>query len=107
MGGAGGNGFSQHDMSMDDIFSMFGDIFGGGGFGGFGGFGGSRGQQGRRVHRGSDLRLKVVLTLNEIDKGVEKKLKLKKYVGCDVCHGTGAAADQTMQPVQPVTEVVM
>jgi len=89
MGGAA-NGFSQHDMSMDDIFSMFGDIFGGGGFGGFSGFGGSR-SQGRRVHRGSDLRVKVILTLNEIDKGVEKKLKLKKYVSCNVCHGTGAA----------------
>ncbi len=101
MGGAG-SGFSQHDMSMDDIFSMFGDIFGGGfggGFGGFGGFGSSR-QQGRRVHRGSDLRVKVVLTLNEIDKGVEKKLKLKKYIACDVCHGTGAAggSDYTTCP---------
>ncbi|MEL7586979.1 MAG: molecular chaperone DnaJ [Prolixibacteraceae bacterium] len=92
MGGSAGGGFGGHDMSMDDIFSMFGDIFGGGGFGGFGGFGSSRGQsQGRRVHRGSDLRVKVVLTLNEIDKGVEKKLKLKKYVSCNVCNGTGAA----------------
>ena len=92
VGGAGGGGFSQHDMSMDDIFSMFGDIFGngfgGGGFSGFGGFGNSR--QGRRVHRGSDLRVKVTLNLNEIANGVEKKLKLKKYVACDVCHGTGA-----------------
>ncbi len=93
MGGAG-SGFGQHDMSMDDIFSMFGDIFGGGfggGFGGFSGFGGGSRQQGRRVHRGSDLRVKVMLSLNEIDKGVEKKLKLKKYVSCEVCHGTGAA----------------
>jgi len=92
VGGAGG-GFSQHDMSMDDIFSMFGDIFGngfgGGGFSGFGGFGNSR-TQGRRVHRGSDLRVKVTLNLNEIANGVEKKLKLKKYVACNVCHGTGA-----------------
>ena len=92
MGNAGG-GFSQHDMSMDDIFSMFGDIFGGGGFGsgfgGFGGFGGSR-SQGKRVHRGSDLRVKVVLNLNDIANGVEKKLKLKKYMPCRVCHGTGA-----------------
>ncbi|MGE4587696.1 MAG: molecular chaperone DnaJ [Mangrovibacterium sp.] len=89
MGGSGG--FRQPDMSMDDIFSMFGDIFGNG-FGGFGGFGGSRGQsQGRRVHRGSDLRVKVVLSLSDIDKGVEKKLKLKKYIVCDACRGTGAA----------------
>ncbi|MGD9931385.1 MAG: molecular chaperone DnaJ [Mangrovibacterium sp.] len=91
MGGAGG-GFSQHDMSMDDIFSMFGDIFGGGfggGFSGFGGFGSSR-SQGRRVHRGSDLRIKVTLTLNEIANGVEKKLKVKKYVPCTHCQGTGA-----------------
>ncbi|WP_423126778.1 molecular chaperone DnaJ [Gaoshiqia sp. Z1-71] len=90
--GNGGAGFSQHDMSMDDIFSMFGDIFGGGfggGFSGFGGFGSSR-SQGRRVHRGSDLRIKVSLTLDDIANGVEKKLKVKKYVACSHCHGTGA-----------------
>ncbi len=88
MGGA--NGFTGgHDMSMDDIFSMFGDIFGGGGFGGFGGFGGSR-SRGPRVHRGSDLRVKVTLNLNEIANGVEKKIKVKKYVSCSTCHGTGA-----------------
>lgn len=90
MGGAAGGGFSGHDMSMDDIFSMFGDIFGGGGFGGFGGFGGGR-SQGRRVNRGSDLRVKVTLGLDDIANGVEKKLKLKKYVSCTTCHGTGAA----------------
>ncbi|HKJ43075.1 MAG TPA: molecular chaperone DnaJ [Sunxiuqinia sp.] len=91
MGGAAGGGFSQHDMSMDDIFSMFGDIFGGHGFGGgFGGFGGSSRGGGRRVHRGSDLRVKVTLDLKEVANGVEKKIKLKKYVGCDTCHGTGA-----------------
>jgi len=89
VGGAAGGGFSQHDMSMDDIFSMFGDIFGGSGFGGFGGFGSSR-SGGRRVHRGSDLRVKVNLTLEEIANGVEKKLKLKKYKACDTCNGTGA-----------------
>lgn len=87
--GNGGGGFSGHDMSMDDIFSMFGDIFGGGGFGGFGGFSGSR-SRGRRVHRGSDLRVKVSLTLKEVSEGVEKKLKVKKYVACDHCNGTGA-----------------
>lgn len=90
-GASGGGGFSQHDMSMDDIFSMFGDIFGGGGFGGgFGGFGGGSRGGGRRVHRGSDLRVKVTLSLQDIANGVEKKLKLKKYKACDTCNGTGA-----------------
>ena len=91
MGGAGGfgGGFSG-GMSMEDIFSQFGDIFGGhfgGGFGGFGGFGGgSR----KRTNRGTDLRVKVKLTLKEIATGVEKKIKVKKYVACDHCKGTGA-----------------
>ena len=94
--GMGGGGFGHQDMSMDDIFSMFGDIFGGGfgggfsGFGGFGGFSGGSGRRGRNVHRGSDLRLKVSLNLSEIEKGVEKKLKLKKYITCEHCHGVGA-----------------
>ncbi|HJA85912.1 MAG TPA: molecular chaperone DnaJ [Candidatus Bacteroides avicola] len=92
--GAAGNGgpfggFSG-GMSMDDIFSMFGDIFGGhGGFGGFSGFGGGGSSQQRR-YRGSDLRVKVKLTLKEISTGVEKKFKLKKYVPCPHCHGSGA-----------------
>ncbi|WP_159520835.1 molecular chaperone DnaJ [Sunxiuqinia indica] len=91
-GAGGGGGFSQHDMSMDDIFSMFGDVFGGHGFGGggFSGFGGSSRGGGRRVHRGSDLRVKVTLSLKDIANGVEKKLKLKKYKSCDTCSGTGA-----------------
>ena len=89
-GMSGAAGFSG-GMSMDDIFSMFGDIFGGhgGGFGGFGGFGGGGGAQQRRF-RGSDLRVKVKLNLKEISTGVEKKFKLKKYVTCTHCHGTGA-----------------
>ena len=81
---------------MDDIFSQFGDIFGGhfGGFGGFSGFGGgSRG--GRRVNRGSDLRVKVKLNLKEIATGVEKKIKVKKYVTCSKCHGSGAEDDHS------------
>ena len=91
MGGAAGNGgpfggFSG-GMSMDDIFSMFGDIFGGRGGGGFGG------SQQQRRYRGSDLRVKVKLTLKEISTGVEKKFKLKKYVPCTHCHGTGAEGD--------------
>ena len=88
VGGAAGGGFSGGGMSMDDIFSHFGDIFGsafGGGFGsGFGG--GSR----RRVNRGSNLRIKVKLTLEEILKGAEKKVKVNKYVNCTSCHGSGA-----------------
>ncbi|UKK49538.1 molecular chaperone DnaJ [Prevotella sp. E9-3] len=88
MGGAGGfGGFSGASMNMDDIFSMFGDIFGGHGFGGFGGGGGrARAQQ----QRGGDLRLKVRLTLEEINKGVTKKFKVRKDIECSHCHGSGA-----------------
>ena len=85
-GGAGGfSGFSD----VEDIFSAFGDIFGGH-FGGFGGFGGDHGQASRRVSRGSDLRVKVKLNLAEIANGVEKKIKVKKYMECQHCSGTGA-----------------
>lgn len=87
VGGSAGGGFGG-GMSMDDIFSHFGDIFGG--FGGFSGFGGS-GRSSRRVNKGSNLRVKVSLTLAEIAKGVEKKIKVKKYVSCTHCNGTGAA----------------
>ena len=91
-GFGGGSGFGGAGMSMDDIFSMFGDIFGGGGFGGFSGFGGSRtrSRSGERKSRGSDLRVKVALTLEEINTGVTKKFKLKKLVPCQYCKGTGA-----------------
>ncbi|MBR4842641.1 MAG: molecular chaperone DnaJ [Bacteroidaceae bacterium] len=87
--GFGGGGFSG-GMSMDDIFSMFGDIFGGGGFSGFGSFGGRARQRGERKSQGSDIRIKVSLTLEEINNGVTKKFKLKKLVPCQHCHGTGA-----------------
>jgi molecular chaperone DnaJ len=90
IGGASGtNGYS---MSMDDIFSQFGDIFGdafGGAFGGFGGFSGTR-QRRKRVNRGTNLRVKVKLTLEEIAKGVEKKIKVNKYVPCHSCQGSGS-----------------
>jgi len=87
--GAGGFGGGQH-MSMDDIFSHFGDIFGGAFGGGFsGGFSGQRSGR-RRVNRGSNLRVKVKLDLKEIAHGVEKKIKLNKYVFCTACHGSGA-----------------
>jgi len=94
--GAGGYGGGQH-MNMDDIFSQFGDIFGSafGGGGGFGGFSGNGGGQ-RRV-KGSNLRIKVKLTLEEIANGVEKKVKVKrkiqapgvKYKTCTTCNGQG------------------
>jgi molecular chaperone DnaJ len=87
MGNQGGFG-GQH-MTMEDIFSSFGDIFGGGGFGGFSGFGGG-GSRGQRVNRGSNLRIKVTLNLSEVANGCEKKLKVKKYISCDTCNGSGA-----------------
>lgn len=89
-GGAGGGGFHAGGMSMEDIFSHFGDIFGGGSYGGFGGFGSAAGGRRRRQQKGTDLRIKVKLTLKEISEGVSKKLKLPRYVQCQHCNGTGA-----------------
>lgn len=86
-GAAGGQGGFGGGMSMEDIFSQFGDIFGNSGFGGFG-FGGQ--QQGRRVNKGTNLRIKVKLSLEEIANGVEKKIKVNKFVACKPCSGTGA-----------------
>jgi molecular chaperone DnaJ len=88
-GGAGG--FGGRGMTVEDIFEHFGDIFGGsfGGFGGFGGFSGGR-SRGRRVNKGANLRVKVKLNLKDIANGVEKKLKVNKYVACKSCSGTGA-----------------
>ena len=92
-GGAGGGGFNGAGMDLNDIFSMFGDIFGGrSGFGGFSGFGGGGGPQ---KYRGSDLRVKVKLTLEEISTGVTKKFKLKKNVTCPHCGGSGAEGNAT------------
>lgn len=97
-GHAGMSGQDFSGASMNDIFSQFGDIFGdlfgGGGFGfNFGGgFGG--GQQ-KPVYRGSNLRLRVKLTLEEIATGVKKKVKVNKYVTCDKCHGSGSEDGQT------------
>jgi len=87
-GAAGGGGFGGGGMNMDDIFSHFGDIFGGG-FGG-GGFGGGGGRSSRRVNRGSNLRVKVKLSLEDISTGIEKKIKVKKYIDCKTCSGSGA-----------------
>mgnify|MGYP001238427614 FL=1 len=87
-GGFGGGG-----MNMDDIFSQFGDIFGEA----FGGFGGGFSQQRSTQRRGSNLRIRVSLTLEEIISGVEKKVKVKRkiqapglsYTRCNVCNGSG------------------
>ena len=84
-GGAGGFGGGFGGFSMEDIFSQFGDIFGGHFGGGFRSSGG-----GRSVNRGSDLRIKVRLTLQEIAEGVTKKLKINKTLACEQCGGTGA-----------------
>ena len=91
-GGYGGGG----SMNMDDIFSQFGDIFGGG-FGGGGGFSGFGGGGGQRRVKGSNLRIRVKLTLEEIANGVEKKIKVKRktqapgttYKTCSTCQGSG------------------
>ncbi len=93
--GVDGNFGGGAGMNMDDIFSTFGDIFGGGGQAGGGGFSdffGRRGGQGggRRMKKGSNLRIKLKLTLQEITNGVEKKIKVKRYVECDTCNGSGA-----------------
>ena len=91
MGGAGGFGGG---MNMDDIFSQFGDIFGSA-FGGGGSFGGARGRS--RLVKGSNLRVKMKLTLQEVAEGVTKKIKVNKlvnvegvtYKDCQTCNGTG------------------
>ncbi|MDR0659237.1 MAG: molecular chaperone DnaJ [Prevotellaceae bacterium] len=90
MSGASGGGAGG--FSMEDIFSQFGDIFGGhfnfGGFGSGFGFGGSGSAQ--RVNRGADMRIRIKLNLQEIAHGVEKKIKLNRKVACGTCDGTGA-----------------
>ena len=85
---AGAGSASGGGMNMDDIFSHFGDIFGGA-FGGSGGFGGQQGR-GRRVNRGSNIRVKVKVNLSEIANGCEKKIKVSKQIQCNSCSGQGA-----------------
>ena len=93
----GGGGFGGGGMNMDDIFSQFGDIFGGGGFGGFGGGGFGGGSRGRARVKGSNLRIRVKLTLEVIASGVEKKVKVRRKVkaagatfkSCSTCNGSG------------------
>lgn len=93
MGGAAGGGYSGGGMNMEDIFEQFGDVFGGA----FGGFGGGRGSGGTRMTRGTNLRVKIKLTLEEIATGVKKKIKVNKLVNaegvtyktCSQCNGSG------------------
>ncbi len=87
--GGGGGGFHAGGFSMEDIFSQFGDIFGGG-FGNMGGFESAGGRTRRRQRRGTDLRIKIKMTLEEIATGVNKTLKIPTLVPDSHCHGTGA-----------------
>jgi molecular chaperone DnaJ len=96
-----GRGFGGgSNMNMDDIFSQFGDIFGDDIFGSF--FGGGRrgGAGGGRARgvRGSNLRVKIKLNYEEIAKGVSKNIKVKKYVSCNTCAGSGAKDKNSVQP---------
>ena len=95
-GMSGAGGYSGQGMSMDDIFSQFGDLFADFGLGSFfsGGFGGSR-SGGTVRERGGNIRVKVKLNLQEIEKGVKKKIKVNKYVTCDHCHGSGSEDGST------------
>lgn len=97
VGGAGGRGGSG-GMNMDDIFNQFGDIFGDDLFGSF--FGGGQrggGRQRGRGSRGSNLRIKLKLNYEEIAKGVSKNIKVKKYVSCTTCSGSGAKDKNSTQ----------
>ncbi len=103
-GGAGGfgGGFGGGGMNMEDIFSQFGDIFGGQGGGGFGGFGGGGSRRTARV-KGSNMRIRVKITLADIANGVEKKVKVKRKVQadgatfktCNTCNGQGQVMQVT------------
>ncbi len=95
MGGAGG--YSGQGMSMDDIFSQFGDLFADFGLGSFfgGGFGGGSRSGGSMRERGGNIRVKVKMNLQEIEKGAKKKIKVSKYVTCDHCHGSGSEDGST------------
>ncbi|MCX7768268.1 MAG: molecular chaperone DnaJ [Flavobacteriales bacterium] len=86
LGGPAGNGGGFSAMDIEDIFSRFGDIFAD--FGGFGGFG--FGTRARRVNRGSDIRVRLRLTMQEMAQGVTKKIKIQRLVACEACRGTGS-----------------
>jgi molecular chaperone DnaJ len=93
-----GGGFSPHSMNMDDIFSQFGDIFGDDMFGGFFS-GGSRGGGSRRSRgvRGTNLRVRIKVNYEEIAKGATKTIKVKKYISCNICGGSGAKDKNSSQ----------
>lgn len=93
MNGGGGFGGGQGFSNFEDIFSSFGDIFGGGGFGGMGGGGRQRGRSG--PPRGSDLQIQLTLTLKEIATGVTKKIQLKRHGKCKTCDGAGGTGKET------------
>ena len=95
----GMGGFHGSNVNMEDIFSQFGDIFGDDIFGSFFGGGGRRSSGGGRSHgiRGSNLRVKLKLTFQEAAKGVTKTIKVKKYVVCDTCSGSGAKDKGSVQ----------
>jgi molecular chaperone DnaJ len=97
--GLGGGGFGgAGGVNMEDIFSQFGDIFGDGSpFGSFFGGGRSSGGSRRAVRKGSDLRIKLKLNLEEIANGVEKKIKVKRYVSCKSCSGNGSKHGNSLQ----------
>lgn len=99
--GSGARGYSGGgNMNMDDIFSQFGDIFGDDIFGSFfGGQAGGRSRGGQRMRgvRGSNLRVKLKLNFEEIAKGVTKSIKVKKYVACNTCSGSGAKDKGSIQ----------
>jgi len=99
LGGSHGFGGFSGGMSIDEIFSHFGDIFGGGFDDPFSAFfgGGSRSRGRRAVNKGTNLRVKVKLTLEEISQGVEKRIKVNKYIACSVCKGTGAKGGSAYQ----------
>ncbi|MEM0996879.1 MAG: molecular chaperone DnaJ [Bacteroidota bacterium] len=98
LGGGGGGGYTN--VNVEDIFSRFSDIFGGGGFESFFGGGGGGRTRRRTGQRGSDLRIKVPLTMEEVFGGVEKKVKLRRYVACDTCAGTGAEGNNGLSTCQ-------
>lgn len=94
---APGSGFGG-GMNTEDIFSHFGDVFGEDIFSNF--FGGGRrsgSTQGSRGTRGSNLRVKLKLNYEEISKGVTKNIKIKKYVTCTTCSGSGAKDKGSVQ----------
>lgn len=95
--GMRGSGRGAGASNMDDIFSQFGDIFGEGGFESFFGGGGRRGGTRARGVRGSNLRVKIRLSYEEIVKGVNKQIKVKKYVSCTTCSGSGAKDKGSVQ----------